>query len=290
MNATDKTPVTVIGLGAMGHALASAFLKAGHPLTVWNRSPEKADDLVAAGAARAGTLAEAAAASPLVIVCLVSHPVTRDALRPAGDAFAGRVLVNLTNSTPDQAREIAAWAGGHGVTYLDGGIMATPPLIAGPASFLLYSGDRAAFDAHRDALSVLGAPHFMGEDPGAAALYDLALLSGMYGMAAGVAHARAMVAAHTGPERAQEFSQTMLLSWIQAMLPVFAGVDAAKMAEESPLDMQAPGLVNILAASDAAGVDPVFAAHLLSMMKEIVDAGFTDVLPPVIDDLTGRLG
>ncbi|GAA1577766.1 NAD(P)-dependent oxidoreductase [Actinomadura kijaniata] len=290
MTATNKTPVTVIGLGSMGHTLASTFLKAGHPLTVWNRTPEKADDLVAAGAARAATPAEAAAASPLVIVCLVDHAVTRESLASAGKAFADRVLVNLTNSTPDQAREIAAWAGENGVTYVDGGIMATPPLIGGPASFLLYSGDREAFDAHRDALAVLGTPHFMGEDPGAAALYDLALLSGMYGMAAGVAHARALVTAHAGPAKAQEFSQTMLLSWIQAMLSVFAGMDAAKMADESPLDMQAPALVNILEASDAEGVPPMLAAHLLSMMKEIVDAGFTDVLPPVIDDLVGRLG
>ena len=39
----DRTPVTVIGLGLMGQALAGAFLRAGHPTTVWNRSAAKAD-------------------------------------------------------------------------------------------------------------------------------------------------------------------------------------------------------------------------------------------------------
>jgi 3-hydroxyisobutyrate dehydrogenase-like beta-hydroxyacid dehydrogenase len=44
------TPVTVIGLGLMGRALATAFLRAGHPTTVWNRTPAKAEQLVAQGA------------------------------------------------------------------------------------------------------------------------------------------------------------------------------------------------------------------------------------------------
>ena len=55
------TDVAVIGLGIMGHAMADHFLQGGHRVAVWNRSPAKADDLVAAGATRAATPAEAAA-------------------------------------------------------------------------------------------------------------------------------------------------------------------------------------------------------------------------------------
>ncbi|MDV5142759.1 NAD(P)-binding domain-containing protein [Streptomyces sp. SBC-4] len=55
-------PVTVIGLGEMGFTLASAFLAGGHPTTVWNRTPERADALVAKGARRAATVREAVAA------------------------------------------------------------------------------------------------------------------------------------------------------------------------------------------------------------------------------------
>ncbi|MFQ6331468.1 NAD(P)-binding domain-containing protein [Nocardia sp. CWNU-33] len=50
MTAGERTPVIVIGLGSMGSALAEAFVRAGHPTTVWNRSPEKAASLVARGA------------------------------------------------------------------------------------------------------------------------------------------------------------------------------------------------------------------------------------------------
>ncbi|MER6985206.1 NAD(P)-binding domain-containing protein, partial [Streptomyces carpinensis] len=44
-NPTHPTPVSVLGLGPMGTALASAFLAAGHPLTVWNRTPGRAGGL-----------------------------------------------------------------------------------------------------------------------------------------------------------------------------------------------------------------------------------------------------
>ncbi|MER6901101.1 NAD(P)-binding domain-containing protein, partial [Amycolatopsis sp. NPDC000740] len=49
MTGDIRTPVTVVGLGSMGRALAGAFLAAGHPTTVWNRTPDKAAPLVAGG-------------------------------------------------------------------------------------------------------------------------------------------------------------------------------------------------------------------------------------------------
>jgi phosphoglycerate dehydrogenase-like enzyme len=53
---TDEKSVTVLGLGAMGSALAGAFLAAGRPVTVWNRTQGKAGELVARGATEATTV------------------------------------------------------------------------------------------------------------------------------------------------------------------------------------------------------------------------------------------
>lgn len=64
MNNETAAPVTVIGLGLMGQALAGAFLKAGHPTTVWNRTASKADQLVAQGALLAPTVDAALKAGP----------------------------------------------------------------------------------------------------------------------------------------------------------------------------------------------------------------------------------
>lgn len=46
---SDRPPVTVLGTGAMGAALAETLLGAGHPTTVWNRTPGRADPLAAKG-------------------------------------------------------------------------------------------------------------------------------------------------------------------------------------------------------------------------------------------------
>ena len=56
--------MTVLGLGEMGRALAAAHLDAGHPITVWNRSPGRADALAARGATVAGSAEEAVDAAP----------------------------------------------------------------------------------------------------------------------------------------------------------------------------------------------------------------------------------
>ncbi|HTF47760.1 MAG TPA: NAD(P)-binding domain-containing protein, partial [Pseudonocardia sp.] len=105
-----KTSVSVLGLGAMGSALASAFLRAGHSTTVWNRTQGKALELDSQGVQRSGTAEEAIGASPLVVLCVVHYDAGYQALRPVADQLGGRTLVNLCNGSPNQAREMARWA------------------------------------------------------------------------------------------------------------------------------------------------------------------------------------
>jgi 3-hydroxyisobutyrate dehydrogenase-like beta-hydroxyacid dehydrogenase len=78
---SSSTPVdvTVIGLGAMGRALAGALLDAGHRTTIWNRSPGKGEELVARGAVRAGS-AEEATLSHLLVALGLSVAATATAL------------------------------------------------------------------------------------------------------------------------------------------------------------------------------------------------------------------
>ena len=115
----------------MGTALARTWLSAGHPLTVWNRTPARAAALAAEGANAVGSAAEAVAANTLVVVCLFDDASVDEAL--VAD-LAGKDLVNLITSTPAQARARAGWARARGARYLDGGIMAVPPMIGVPES------------------------------------------------------------------------------------------------------------------------------------------------------------
>lgn len=93
MAGKNRTSVTVIGLGSMGRALAEAFVAAGHPTTVWNRTPGRARPLVDRGALHTGSVADAVAASGLVLTCLTTFEDTRAALEPAAGALRGRALV-----------------------------------------------------------------------------------------------------------------------------------------------------------------------------------------------------
>ncbi|GAA2886911.1 NAD(P)-dependent oxidoreductase [Streptosporangium fragile] len=273
MAADNRSPVTVIGLGAMGRALAGAFLDNGHPTTVWNRTAGKGGELAGRGATVAATVTEAITASPLTVVCVLDHRAVREVLDPVAGSLVGRTLVNLTNGTPCQARETARWAAAHGADYVDGGIMAVPPMIGRPESLVLYSGSPEAFTAHEPAFGALGTALYLGADAGRASLYDIALLSAMYGMFGGFFHAVAMVGTEKVP--AAEFTP-LVVSWLNAMiagLPAMAkAVDSGDHSTaDSNLEMQATAYVNLLDASRDQGVS----TELVEPMRELLDRGVT---------------
>jgi len=87
--------ITLIGLGAMGQALAQAQLEAGYEVTVWNRSAAKADTLVENGARLADTLADAIAASEAVLICLSDYASSYAILDQPGVAelIEGRIII-----------------------------------------------------------------------------------------------------------------------------------------------------------------------------------------------------
>ncbi|CAG7653067.1 NAD(P)-dependent oxidoreductase [Paenibacillus allorhizosphaerae] len=270
----NRAPVTIIGLGMMGSALARAFLKEGHPTTVWNRAAGKAGTLAAMGAAVAGTAAEAVAASPLVVICVLDYEVMNEILASAGGILSGRVLVNLTNGTPAQARNAAAWAARQGAEYLDGGIMAVPQMIGAPGALVLYSGSPSSFTMYQQSLESLGASHYVGEDPGLASLYDLALLSAMFGMFGGFFQAVAMVRAEMIP--ASVFTP-LVIPWLSAMMNAFPrmaqAVDTGEHGTDvSSLNINKSSFVNLIEASRDLGLS----ADLMTPLQALVNRGVAE--------------
>ena len=120
--------ISVVGLGAMGSALASAQLDAGCSVTVWNRSPQKARPLIARGANGAASISEAVQASPVIMICVANYTVT-NALLQADDVapiLSGRTITQFSTGTPKEARDGEAWLADQGAEYLDGAIMCYP--------------------------------------------------------------------------------------------------------------------------------------------------------------------
>ena len=110
MATNDKPKVAFIGTGIMGAPIAGHILDAGYDLTVYNRTKEKADGLVARGAHYATTPAEAAADAD-VIFTMVGYPSDVEEVYLAGDgllraAKKGAWLIDLTTSSPQLARDI----------------------------------------------------------------------------------------------------------------------------------------------------------------------------------------
>lgn len=274
----ERPSVTVIGLGKMGAALAQAFLAAGHPTTVWNRSAAKADALTEAGATVAETAAEATAASPLVISCVLDSNALHDALDPAADALAGRALVNLTSGTPEQARATAKWATRHDLDYVDGKILAFPSTIATADAFLLYSGNKETYQAHERTLATLGSGSYLGADPGLASLYDLGLLGVMYGTMAGFLQSLAVLRA----ERVRPQDFLPYATELIGALPAYVSDIVDQVASgrfggrEANLHMQLAFLDHMVEVSGTRGVDSTLATHVKDLMQRAVDAGHGD--------------
>ncbi|SEC84546.1 NAD(P)-dependent oxidoreductase [Streptomyces sp. TLI_105] len=284
-NTPPTTPVSLLGLGAMGAALARTWLAAGYPLTVWNRTPARSEALVAEGAKGADSAAAAVAAGGLVVLCLLDDDSVGTTLD--GVDLAGKDLVNLTTTTPAQARARAVWAEERGARYLDGGIMAIPPMIGVPEAggYVFYSGSRELFELHRTALAVPAGTKYVGEDAGFAALHDVALLSGMYGMFAGAAHAFALI--HREDIDPVAFAP-LLSGYVSAMADpyVLQTADRLKSGDlttdvVSPLAMQVAGTSTFLATAEGQGVSPELLRPYFELMRRRLDVGSGD------EDLTG---
>ncbi|MFJ2276114.1 NAD(P)-dependent oxidoreductase [Streptomyces sp. NPDC087866] len=189
----QNSPVTVIGLGPMGRAMARTLLTAGHPVTVWNRTAGRADGVVADGATLAATPEEAVAASGLVILSLTDYRAMYDILGGATEALAGRTLVNLSSDTPDRTREAADWAAGQGAGFLAGGVMVPAPMVGTEAAFVYYSGPEKVMEHHRTVLAPLGTVRYLGGDPGLAQMMYQAQLTVFLTTLSALLHATAML-------------------------------------------------------------------------------------------------
>lgn len=266
--------VTVLGLGRMGAPIASAFLDAGYPITVWNRTAAKADALIARGAIRAATIAEAITAGSLVIAPLLDHAAVRQTLGPHASALQGRTLVNLANSTPDHARELAAWATGQGADYLDGAMLALPETVATAEGFFLYSGSQHAFTTYRRELEVMAPAHYFGTDPGSAEIHDLALLGTGYAALTGFLHAAALLdSVGTTPEAFAPLAARWLHG-IAGFLPELASEagEAAYAGGVSTVDLNRAGIDSLIQISRAGAI----ATDIHELLKALFDRRSAD--------------
>ncbi|MGW0432059.1 NAD(P)-dependent oxidoreductase [Micromonospora sp. NPDC003197] len=274
---TDRaSQVTVLGLGDMGSAIAKTFINRGYRTTVWNRTASKALPLVDSGATATATAAEAAAASPLVVVCLLDSAAVDEVLGSVDAAAAGKVLVNLTSGSPQQARANDRWASERGAEYLDGKIMGDPPYVGTPHVMFPFSGSRSAFDAHGPMLRELGTVAYHGEDAGSAALEFMAQVAMGYEILIGFLHTLRLVQAE-GADVA-EFAERAASS-VAALQPLLSSIGNAVKAGAYPpdlgsLNVQAALMDDMISHRESIGVEAVRMREVRDLMNRRIADGF----------------
>ncbi|GAB3826757.1 NAD(P)-dependent oxidoreductase [Kribbella italica] len=288
---TNREAVTVIGLGAMGAKMAHTFVAAGHPTTVWNRTPGRGADLVAAGATEVATAAEAVAASNLVVISQVDYAAMNDSLR--GVDLTGRVLVNLSSDSPDRLRQAGRWATEQGATLITAGIMVPPPGIGEPGAYSFFSGPQDVLEAHTSTLEVLGRVDYVGSDPGLSMLYYQTMLNLFLTTLTSYMYSAALVgSAGVSAEKLRPAIATMLVDIAEdgpmGFLKILTGEidDGSYPGGENNLHMMAVGTQHIVDAFTQAGLDTTLPAALAEVFARTDAGGYgRDGLGSVIETI-----
>ncbi len=200
MDGTTGLPrIGFIGTGIMGGPMAGHLLRAGHPLTVFNRTRARAQPLLEAGAAWADSPAAVAAASDIVIT-IVGFPddVEQTYLGPDGliaHARPGALLIDMTTSSPSLAERIAREAAARGLQALDAPVSGGDVGARNATLSIMVGGDAAAFERARPVLERMGKAITHMGGPGAGQHTKMAnqivIASTVMGVAEGIAYARA---------------------------------------------------------------------------------------------------
>ena len=268
-------PVTVLGLGPMGRALASAFLAARHPVTVWNRTHGKAGDLPGRGALVAGSVQDAVRAGQVIVACLRDHDAVRATLGTVTEGWEGRRLVNLTSGEPAQAREMSRWAAARGIDYVGGAILTPTPTIGTPSAAVLYSGARDVYEAVQETMAAVGGtPVHLGDDPGRASAYEIALLDIFATSVTGIVHAFALASAEgIEPEGFAAFA-----TGIGGLLPEMITRYARQIqtghypGDRSTIASAGSGITHIINTATTHGID----VGVLTAAKAVIDRAVAD--------------
>ena len=181
--AAAKTKVGLIGLGLMGQPIGMNLLKAGFPLTVWNRTASRANELVAMGAKLAQSPKKAASASEVLMTIVSDPPALESILWGSGTdnsgalsgLKAGSIYIDSSTVSPNLARKIARACSERGVRFLDAPVTGGDWGAKKGELVFMVGGDADTLKAAEPILEVLGKKWFHLGPHGAGQTIKLAM-------------------------------------------------------------------------------------------------------------------
>lgn len=155
-----KERIGFIGLGIMGRGMAANILRAGYPLTVWNRTRERSAELEAAGARVADSPAGLAAQSDIIITCVSDTPDVQEVILGEGGVIegvgAGSLVIDMSTISPAATQEIAAALAEVGVAMLDAPISGGSEGAAQGTLSIMVGGETEALERAMPVLETMG--------------------------------------------------------------------------------------------------------------------------------------
>lgn len=171
-----ETSIAFLGTGLMGAPMAGHLCAAGYPVTVWNRTPSKAEPLVAAGARMAASPADAVPRASVVILMVSDGAAASELLFEQGVADTlgeGGILIDMSSITPAEARDHAARLASRGIAHLDAPVSGGTKGAEEARLAIMVGGEEAAFARAEPILKVMGRAVRVGP-PGSGQLAKLA--------------------------------------------------------------------------------------------------------------------
>jgi 3-hydroxyisobutyrate dehydrogenase-like beta-hydroxyacid dehydrogenase len=294
LDMTDTPTASVIGLGMMGATLAQLLLQRGYHVTVWNRTRQKAEPLVRDGAVAAASAAAAIHASDTIIVCVHDYAAANAILATADveSGLAGRVIVQLTSGSPQEARDSETWARRFGAAYVDGAIQAAPSQMARPDTTILVAGAEPAYRGAEAVLTIFGGNlKYLGEQVGAASTMDLATLSYVYGASVGFIHGARIV-------ESEGFAVDHYGALVAEISPSFGEFFRHEGAviqsgdyriSESPMSISIEATERLAQTARTSGIDAAFPEFVAALFKRAEASGYgNEEFAALIKVLRGR--
>ncbi|GAA2870893.1 NAD(P)-binding domain-containing protein [Streptosporangium fragile] len=271
------TDVTVIGTGVIGSAVVRACADSGLEVSVWNRTRERSEALAGRGVRVHATAAEAVAASPITLLCLLNYAITHRVLDEAAPDFSGRLVVQNASGVPDDVSPLRERVEAAGGRYMEAAILNYPDAIGTGDCFAVYGGAAEDFkELGRVTAALAGKQVHLGADPGYVKAYHVVSSAFYYAFVNGFLECSAI--AETMGVPLGDFAESVPLydPGFQNTIDVGLGLIARRdyTFEQAPLTSHLDVLDNLTGIAERAGIDRSYLGVMRERVREAMDQGY----------------
>ncbi len=275
----NRPRIALLGVGLMGLPMGLRLLQAGYPLSVWNRSPAKADPLVVLGARSFAHPADAVQDADLVVVMLRDGAAVEDVLFRQGACKGlqrGALVVDMSSIQPRQAKDHAARLAAQGVDCLDAPVSGGTVGAEAGTLAIMVGGRAADVERARPVLDVLGRPTHVGP-LGSGQLAKLANQM-IVGITIG-AVAEALLFAAQGGADMGKVREAIAGGFAESRVLQVHGERMVKrdFGRRAAMTVQLKDLNNAMATADETGFDAPITRMFASLFAQAVDHGLGDL-------------